>query len=121
MNRVMKCVNGVMLASLLSFNANAANPELWKCSSKNMAEKTHLFLVYREQDFMLFSYSGVLLDLGSLVWINVEGESMLRGSVTLPSGKRPIFLSTLNKEDKTVLLQIFAADGSDRADLFICD
>lgn len=124
MNRVMKRVNGVMLASLLAFNANAGEPELWQCKSTNMSKPTSLFLIYRKStdvyhDFMLFSSQGGLLGLGSLDILPREDFVMLSAKIQFPSGMREMYLSPV-KEPRGVLMQIFSPDGT-AADIFLCN
>lgn len=122
MNKVMKHINGVMLVSLLAFNANAekpADPELWTCDSINMEQDKRIYLVFRAKDFMMFSNEGGLLDLGTFKLIQYEGTAYFAATMEFKSGPRNVFISNI-PDEKAMFMQIFWTGDSKNSDNFVC-
>lgn len=119
----------VLLTLLVAFSANArtqelakstTNPELWVCESTNMQEPQTLYLVYKDSYFMLFSSQGGMLHTGELETGVIKGVMFLTTIVKLKSGPRQLLLYTNSSLKNMIKMQIFAADGSNSSDDFIC-
>lgn len=119
----------VLLAVLVAFSTSVqaqesakstTNPELWICESTNLRDPQTLYMVYKDKYFMLFSSQGGMLHTGELETGVINGVAFLTAIVRLKSGARQLLMYTDSNLKNMIKMQIFAANGSNKSDDFIC-